>query len=98
MSFYIRRLRWQRENGLMNKFKRKWFPKKPICDGGVRDFRTVGLQEIKPALFLLLIGTAVSLILMLIEVCMHMVMQRLHRRTKVSQKQWTKMNPKLWYN
>lgn len=83
----------------MNKFKRRWFPKKPICDGGVRDFRTVGLQEIKPALFLLLIGVSLSVIIMLIELCTHMLMQRTWRkRIKASRKQRTTMNPKLWYN
>lgn len=89
------RLRWQRENGLMNKFKRRWFPKKPLCDGGARDFRTVGLQEVKPALFFLLIGTAVSVLLMLIEVCAHMVVQRCNQ-TKSSQPQFiAKLNLKL---
>lgn len=29
----LSRLRWQRENGLMNRAKRRWFPKKPDCEG-----------------------------------------------------------------
>lgn len=68
---FVFRLRWQRENGLMNRVKRRWFPKKPICEGGAKDFITVGLQEVKPALYLLIIGTSLSLILMFAEIVMH---------------------------
>lgn len=40
----------------------------PICEGGARGFITVGLQEVKPALYLLLIGTSLSLLMMFVEV------------------------------
>lgn len=89
----VYRLRWQRENGIMNKYKRRWFPKKPDCEGGARGFITVGLQEVKPALFLLLIATALSLALMLIEICMHKAMLQC-KRSKVPQ-QWANVHIKL---
>lgn len=57
----------------MNKFKRRWFPKKPLCEGG-RGFATVGLQEVKPALILLFIANGVALILMFMEICIHKAM------------------------
>lgn len=66
--FGICRLRWHRENGLMNKYKRRWFPTKPICEGGARGFTIVGLQEVKPALFLLLYGNLFAFILMCLEI------------------------------
>lgn len=74
------RLRWQRENGLMNKSKRRWFPKKPICEGGTRGFLTVGLQEVKPALELLAIGTGASLFIMIIEITVNLIQVWLHKR------------------
>lgn len=61
------RLRYQRENGLMNRAKRRWFPKKPICEGGVRGFTTVGIAEVKPALLLLLMGMGASFGVLFVE-------------------------------
>lgn len=89
----VYRIRWQRENGIMNKYKRRWFPKKPICEGGARGFLTVGLQEVKPALFLLLYGSAMSLGLMFIEICMHKAILW-SNRNKVPQ-QWANVHIKL---
>lgn len=57
----------------MNRLKRRWFPKKPKCDSGARDFMTVGLQEIKPALYLLVTGTLFSLLLMFVEIFVHKI-------------------------
>lgn len=88
------RLRWQRENGLMNRMKRIWFPKKPDCEGGSRGFLTVGLQETKPALQLLAIGTGLSLAIMIVEIFvnslqLHIQKQQLTLRMKrkISEKQ-----------
>lgn len=95
------RLRWQRENGLMNKYKRRWFPKKPICEGGARGFMTVGLQEVKPALYLLLIGTSLSLAILLFEFAVYHIViwynrEKMMQKTKIyrtlkaiEQKSWT---------
>lgn len=66
-EIFKRRLRWLRENGLMNRVKRRWLLKKPICEGGNRDVRTVGIQEVKPALILLLMGIIISFIILIIE-------------------------------
>lgn len=74
------RLRWQRENGLMNRYKRKWFPKKPICDAGSRGFQTVGLQEVRPALLFLGIGTGISLFVMIGEILYHSIADRMHSK------------------
>lgn len=60
----------------MNRLKRRWFPKKPNCDSGVSDFMTVGLQEIKPALYLLVAGTLFSLLLMFVEIFVYKIIQR----------------------
>lgn len=45
----------------------RWFPSKPKCDAGSRGFVTVGLQEIKPAVFLLLSGYGLSIIVFIVE-------------------------------
>lgn len=52
----------------MNRSKRRWFPRKPLCEGGARGFKTVGIDEIKPAVFMLLFGFAAALGLMLAEI------------------------------
>lgn len=64
----------------MNKYKRQWFPKKPICDAGSREFRTVGLQEVKPALLFLGIGTVISLFVMIGEILYYTIANRMRMR------------------
>lgn len=66
-EIFKRRLRWMRENGLMNRVKRRWLLKKPVCEGGNRDVRVVGLQEVRPALILLMIGYSAAMFLLLFE-------------------------------
>lgn len=51
----------------MNRAKRRWFPKKPICEGGARGFMTIGIAEVKPALLLLLMGMVISFVILLFE-------------------------------
>lgn len=63
----------------MNKYKRKWFPKKPICDAGSREFQTVGLQEVKPALLFLGIGTGISLFMMIGEILYRSIANRMRK-------------------
>lgn len=71
-------------NGLLYEFLIIFLMKtpfqKPICEGS-RGFRTVGLQEVKPALYLLIIGTAVSMVLVLIENIIHNANVR-HKKKK----------------
>lgn len=52
----------------MNHMKRHWFPKKPICEGGVRGFTTISIAEVKPALIFLVMGFATSFVLFIFEV------------------------------
>lgn len=77
----------------MNRLKRRWFPKKPICEGGARGFMTVGLQEVKPALYLLLIGNALSVLLMLVEMCMHKVI--IWSNANKAPQHWAKLHTKF---
>lgn len=67
----------------MNKQKRRWFPKKPACESGARDFMTVGLQEIKPALYLLIFGTFLSFIVMLVEIGFDRISKRCKSKPSV---------------
>lgn len=52
----------------MKRDELKWIPKKPDCEGGRRGFMTVGLNEIKPAAVLLLIGYGVSVVFLIAEI------------------------------
>lgn len=63
----------------MNRAKRRWFPKKPICEGGVRGFITIGIAEVKPALLFLLIGMGVSFAILLIE-CLAKIISNQYRK------------------
>lgn len=45
----------------------RWISKRPECEGGRRGFLTVGLIEIKPAIYLLLIGYAISSLICIAE-------------------------------
>lgn len=96
-TLYFHRIRWQRENGLMNKQKRRWFPKKPICEGGARGFTTVGIQEVKPALYLLVFGTLFSILLMFVELFAHRAeiwWHKYHIRSKLA-RHWSNVHKKL---
>lgn len=62
------RFKWFKETGLMKRDQLKWIPEKPGCEGGRRGFQTVGLNEIRPAVILLLIGYGVSVLLFIIEI------------------------------
>lgn len=64
----------------------KWIPKKPDCEGGRRGFMTVGLNEIKPAAFLLLMGYGVSILFLGAE-----IIQKLLVRNQIQKK------PKIRY-
>lgn len=65
----------------MKRDELKWIPKKPDCEGGRRGFQTVGLNEIKPAAILLLIGYGVSVLFLGAE-----ALQRAFLRCKVEKK------------
>lgn len=59
-------MRWQKEVGIMRRDEIRWIPKKPDCEGR-RGFVSVGLKEIKPAAFLLLIGYGLSILICVTE-------------------------------
>lgn len=78
------RLKWFKETGLMKRDETKWIPKKPDCEGGRRGFMTVGLNEIKPAVILLVIGYAVAVLFLGAEVIQNFLLRRkLKKKTKI---------------
>lgn len=54
------------ETGLMNREKTIWIPKKPNCEGG-HEFVSVGLSEIKPALYALFFGYGLAVAVFIAE-------------------------------
>lgn len=45
----------------------RWIPKKPECTGGQATFITVDLNVIEPAIILLVLGYALSIVILLVE-------------------------------
>lgn len=77
------RLRFQRENGLIAREWVKWYPKKPICENSAGKVTSVGVVEIRAALFILLGGTVGSFAILLIEIATKkMLKNRLNRITQ----------------
>lgn len=62
------RLRFQRENGLLNREVRKWFPKKPLCESNANKIAPVGLQEAKSAILILVHGIWIAIVLCALEI------------------------------
>lgn len=46
----VRRLRWQREAGLMSRARRRWLSEKPRCADAAGGFLSVRLADVLPAL------------------------------------------------
>nr|XP_026501542.1 glutamate receptor ionotropic, kainate 4-like [Vanessa tameamea] len=61
------RLRWQREVGLMDRFRRVWMCARPKCDAGRGGFVSVGLMDVLPAAHALLAGAMVAAALLPLE-------------------------------
>lgn len=62
----------------------KWIPKKPDCEGGRRGFMTVGLNEIKPAIILLVIGYGVAVLFLGAEVIQNFLLRKkLQKKPKI---------------
>lgn len=59
-------MKWQREVGLIKREELRWVPKKPNCEGG-QGFISVGMNEIKPALYLLITGYGISISIIIAE-------------------------------
>ncbi|XP_023934974.2 ionotropic receptor 75a-like [Bicyclus anynana] len=65
------RLRWQREVGLMDRFRRIWMSSRPKCDAGSGGFVSVGLVDVLPAAHVLLAGALLAALLLLLERLAH---------------------------
>lgn len=68
------RIRWQRETGIMNREFKRWIPQKTVCAGNVGGFVSVGLTEITPALHVLLLGIALAVGILAIEIGVYHVL------------------------
>lgn len=66
ICYVIYRLSWQQEVGLIKREELRWVPKKPNCEGG-QGFVSVGINEIKPALYLLVAGHSIAVLLAISE-------------------------------
>lgn len=78
------RIKWFKETGLMKHDESKWIPKKPDCEGGRRGFMTVGLNEIKPAIILLVIGYGVAVLFLGAEVIQNFLLRKkLQKKPKI---------------
>lgn len=68
----------------MTRDEHRWIPKKPTCNDAYRGYATIGLTEVKPVILLLLIGYALSLIILLLEIIFHRLNARFARRKSVA--------------
>lgn len=64
---FVFRLHFQRENGLMQRELARGIAKKPICENNANKVTSVGLVEIKAALFIFIIGHSAALLIFLVE-------------------------------
>lgn len=83
LALFSLRLRFQRENGLIAREWVKWYPKKPICENRANKLTSVGFVEIKAALFVLVMGTAGSFAILLIEIALHKMLKDRFRRINI---------------
>lgn len=70
------RLRWQREVGLMDRFRRVWMSARPKCDEGGGGFVSVGLADVLPAAHALLAGALLAAALLPLERLLHWLQRR----------------------
>lgn len=66
----------------MNREEVRWVPQKPDCDGGLLGFKTVGLNEVKPAVNLLLFGYVSSILILGFEILSRIWVLRFHQTNK----------------
>lgn len=52
----------------MKREELRWLPQKPDCEGGLGDFKSVGLVDIKPAAQLLIFGYGLSILFLGVEI------------------------------
>ncbi|CAH0714087.1 unnamed protein product, partial [Brenthis ino] len=75
-DLFAARLRWQREVGLMDRFRRVWMSSRPQCDAGRGGFVSVGLVDVLPAAQALLAGMLLAILVLLAERLLHAVRTR----------------------
>lgn len=85
----------------MKREELRWMPKKPECEGGGHDFKTVGIAEIQPAVNLLLVGYALAVLLLVSEYLFRKGYDRCKNRSnkqffKKGGKRTNKNRPKNW--
>nr|AXF48863.1 ionotropic receptor IR32 [Lobesia botrana] len=66
-ELFATRLRWQRETGLMDRWRRTWLAGKTRCDAASGGFVSVGIIDVLPAIHVLVTGMAASLLLLASE-------------------------------
>lgn len=67
-------MHWIREIGIYDCIHRRWYPRKPPCEGGI-GFNSIGLTEVRPALMLLLFGFGAASVVLLLEI-LHTFLQK----------------------
>ncbi|XP_055371854.1 uncharacterized protein LOC129605882 [Condylostylus longicornis] len=81
-ELFRQRLRWQRENGLMNREFRKWLPAKPLCENRVAGFVSIGLTESRYPLLYFTFGCGIALLALILELLWHHAKRQLMHDTK----------------
>lgn len=63
-----RRLRFQNEIGLINREVRRWFPKRPMCEGNSKKVTAIGITEVKWIIWVLFLGNIFAIAILLCEI------------------------------
>lgn len=79
-------MKWQQESGLMKREEIRWISKPPECEGGHRDFMTVGIVEIKSAIYLLFIGYAISTLICIVEHLLPKILFPFYKTSRTNEK------------
>lgn len=66
-----------REIGIIDCIHRRWFPRKPPCEGSL-GFNSIGLTEVRPALILLLFGFGAAIGALFLEIIYKAVQEKYH--------------------
>lgn len=81
MVFYLLRLHFQRENGLMQRQLARGIAKKPVCENNANKVTSVGLIEIRPALLIFIFGHCAALMIFFIEIICQKIIKRTVKNT-----------------
>lgn len=67
----------------MKRDELRWTPSKPVCEGGLSGFVSVSLDEIKPAVILVLFGYGLSILILGFEVLSRNMRCKYQKKTNV---------------